>query len=297
MMLTIARPGFQGDPLHFDPLGPNPNRVGPAVPLRSINQHTVLQTPYTDQASVGIQRQLGRTLALSADLVRATGHRLPVGRDLNYPDPVTHLRPNPDTSLRQIIVTDTIGHSWYTGLQVGLQQRSTRYSYSVAYTWSSSENDTDGNRAFPQDQNDLLADRGPSPNDARHSATAGGTVPLPLGLQLATFVTAYSGLPYNVTTGRDSNSDGVPTNDRPAGTGRNSARGSAFFQADVRLSKFVDWGPRRLELLLEAFNLTNRSNWTSYNGNLSSSSFGIPGAAGPPRQIQIGVRFGTGGAR
>ena len=33
------------------------------------------------------------------------------------------------------------------------------------------------------------------------------------------------------------------------------------------------------------------ANWLVYNGNQSSVSFGRPSAAGPPRQIQIGVRF------
>ena len=44
-------------------------------------------------------------------------------------------------------------------------------------------------------------------------------------------------------------------------------------------------------MLAEAFNVTNRSNWTDYNGNMLASGFGTPGGAGPPRQIQLGVRF------
>src|SRR5262249_22574063 len=156
------------------------------------------------------------TLGISVDLVRALGYHLPVAGDLNYPDPVLHLRPDP--TINQIIVTETRGQSWYTGLQVGLRTRPSRaYSFSVAYTWSSSENDADGKNSFPQDQNDILADRGPASSDVRHSVSASGLLELPFGCRLATVVTATSALPYNETTGSkvDANGDDVFGNERP----------------------------------------------------------------------------------
>ena len=305
-MLSIARPGFQGDAVHFDPYGFHPNRSGPAVPLYSVNRYTSTRTPYTDQASVGVQRQIGRQIGLAVDLVRARGYYLPVGRDLNYPDLTTGARPNPDPSLKQIIVAETRGESWYTGLQIGVRRRPSRhYGYSLAYTWSSSENDTDGTGTtnlpnFPQDQTkSLRAERGPTPLDARHQFTARGTVDAPFGLRVATVVYARSALPYNVTTGSDTNNDGV-VNDRPPDHGRNDARGSALFEADVRVSKFLHAGRMRIELLAEVFNVTNHVNWTSYDGNMARGEFfGQPTDAGPPRQFQVGVRvdFGAGGRR
>ena len=89
-----------------------------------------------------------------------------------------------------------------------------------------------------------LADRGPAPNDARHRLVATGIVLLPFGCQAATLISARTALPYNVTLGstNDRNHDGV-FNDRPEGQGRNDARGSAFFQADVRIAKTVACGP------------------------------------------------------
>jgi hypothetical protein len=47
-----------------------------------------------------------------------------------------------------------------------------------------------------------------------------------------------------------------------------------------------------VELLAEAFNLTNRRNWTQFDGVLSSVTFGKGTDGGPPRQIQVGVRMG-----
>jgi hypothetical protein len=289
--LTIDNPGYQGDVRHFDPYGPNPNRTGPAVGRYNVNRYVPTETPFVDQASAGVQHQVGREIGVSVDVVRARGRRLPVARDLNYPDPATGVRPYPDSTLRQIIASETRGESWYSGLQVGLQRRfRSHYGYSAAYAWSTAENNTDGPKAFPQDQTNLMADRGPVPNDARHQLTATGTVSGPRGLQLAAIVYARSALPYNITTGADDNRNGV-TNDRPRGVGRNSARGSALFQADVRLSKVFLPAGRRLEVLVEAFNVFNRVNLTEYNGNASGREFGTPSSSGPPRQLQFGVRF------
>jgi hypothetical protein len=266
-------------------------RNGPAVARVSVNGSTSMRTPYTDQVSVGVQRRVRTSTAVTVDLVRALGAHLPVGGDLNYPDPATHARPDP--TLDQIIVTQTRGQSWYTGLQASVtQQLPPRYAYSVGYTWSSSENDTDGRAAFPQDETRLLDDRGPAANDARHRVTASGTLNLPFACRLSTVVTASSALPYNITTGpNDKNLDGVSGNERPDGVGRNSARGSAYFGADIRFSKTFGSGRRRLEMLIEAFNATNHANWSDYNGVQGNLKYGLPTNAGPPRQLQLGARW------
>lgn len=231
----------------------------------------------------------GPNLGVSADVVRALGHNLPIGWDLNYPDPLTHARPDP--ALQQLIVTAPYGESWYTGLQVGVRKPlSHHYAYTIAYTLSSTENDTDGLHVFPQDQNKLLSDRGPSANDARHRSTTSWTLDLPAHFGLSGVVSARSGLPYNITTGADDNKDSV-INDRPADVGRNSARGASGFTADVRFWKTFFVGQSRLQLLVEIFNVTNQANWTGFQGNLSKPTFGLPATSGPPRQLQIAARF------
>jgi hypothetical protein len=301
-MLSIAKPGFQGDAVHFDPYGFHPTRSGSAVALYSVNRYTSTETPYTDQASVGLQKQVGARIGVAIDLVRARGHHLPSARDLNYPDLTTGARPSSDRSLKQIIVAETTGESWYTGLQVGVQRRhASHYGYVIAYTWSSSENDTSGTGAmnFPQDQTkSLLVERGPTLLDARHQFSASGTMDTPFGLRVAAVIYTRSALPYNVTIGVDSNNDGVANNDRPPDHTRNDARGAPLFEADVRLSKFMHVGGKRIELLAEVFNATNHDNWTSFTGT-PGEFFGRANDAGPPRQFQVGVRFdfGAGGRR
>jgi hypothetical protein len=289
VQMTIKQPGYQGDPRTADPYGTNPRRPGSAQASFSVNRLAPTSTPYTDQLSVGVQHQLGSELGISIDLVRALGYRLLIEGDLNRADPATKLKPDP--TLDQVLVTETIGRSWYTGLQIGVRKRQSHgYGFSVAYTWSTSENNTDGRSVLPVDPDDLMADRGPSANDARQRVTGTGTVELPLGCRFATVVSARSALPYNIITGGDGNNDGQ-NNDRPSGFSRNSARGSPAFQADVRVSKVWTFGKPRLELLVETFNVTNRPNWTAYNGTQGAASFGQPTTAGLPRQLQLGVRF------
>jgi hypothetical protein len=53
-----------------------------------------------------------------------------------------------------------------------------------------------------------------------------------------------SALPYNLTSGFDTNGDTV-FNDRPAGVERNSARGAAQWTANVRLNKSIGLGGLR----------------------------------------------------
>ncbi len=55
---------------------------------------------------------------------------------------------------------------------------------------------------------------------------------------------AQSASPYTITSGRRSNADAV-FNDRPAGVGRNSARGAARYDMSMRVSKAVSFGPSR----------------------------------------------------
>jgi hypothetical protein len=191
-----------------------------------------------------------------------------------------------------IIVSETRAHSWYTGMEVGVRRRVARgYGGSLAYTWATSENDTDGRTVLPQDPTNILADRGPAPNDARHRLTLSGIVSLPFDVQLSTVVSARTAAPYNITTGTDDNRDFILSNDRPAGVQRNSARGAAYFSADVRLTKNVSAGHSRLQIIAEAFNVTNHANRSDYNGVQAAVSFGVPASAGPPRQLQLGVRL------
>ena len=115
---------------------------------------------------------------------------------------------------------------------------SQRHTYTVAYTLSETERDTEDFNFFPVDNRFYDLERGPASNDASHRVSAAFSVQLPWDVQVGTLIAARSKLPYNVTTGADDNRD-TQTNDRPAGVGRNDARGATLFQADLRLTKGI----------------------------------------------------------
>jgi len=282
----ITNPGYP------DPNGPNPNRTGgPVTPTPSTVQFGIdNRTPYTEQITVGVQRQFGRTFSITADLVRARGLGLLRSTDANYPNLDDPSRRRPDPSFQRITIVETKGNSWYTGLQVGIEKRlSQRHSYTVAYTLAETERNTEDFNFFPVDNRFYDLERGPASNDSRHRVSAAFTLQLPWQIQAGTLVAARSKLPYNLTTGADDNRD-TQTNDRPAGVGRNSGRGANLFQADLRLTKTVRMRGVNVELIGEAFNLTNQKNWTGFQGNQRAATFGKPSGGENTRQVQLGLR-------
>jgi hypothetical protein len=281
--ILITNPGYP------DPSGPNPNGKisGPPSTTRLVDMHV----PFTDQFAVGFQRALSTLTVVTADIIYARGRDLLVTRDLNYPDLTDPNRARPDPTVQRVTAVESRGNSWYRGVQIGFEKRHAHgHSYTVSYTLSTSERDTEDYTFVPQDQRDFAADRGPAANDVRHRLSAGLNLDLPRGLRFTGILTAQSALPYTITTGKDDNRDGY-NNDRPAGVGRNSARGADFRQLDVRLSKSFRMRGNRVDALIEAFNVANRANWTNYDGNLVSPTYGKPTNALPARQVQVGARL------
>jgi hypothetical protein len=49
-------------------------------------------------------------------------------------------------------------------------------------------------------------------------------------------------------------------------------------------------GRVRIEVMVDAFNVTNQRNWTGVDGNRLNETFGKPTGAASPRELQVGVR-------
>ena len=127
------------------------------------------------------------------------------------------------------------------------------------------------------------------------------------GWQVSTIATLQSGRPYNSTIGSSSdvNNDGNLRNDRTPGQGRNSLRGPNYLNDDVRVSRFFQLLTERvrLQLIGEAFNITNRVNFislrtTQYNYTgalfvpLNTALTPAPGsAAADPRILQLAAKI------
>jgi hypothetical protein len=206
-----------------------------------------LRTPYQQQWSVGVQRQVGATRTVEAAYVASRGRDLPTGRDLNQPRPSPlpfNLRPNP--LFGDIIILESAGRSRYDSLQLRFEQRSARgLSLLASYTFGRSKDDasgffpSSGDPNYPQDSLNRAAEYGRSSFDVRHRLSVGGVweVPVSGGLagaaravlaswQISAVVTLQTGRPFTVAllpevdnsnTGRSNL--GFGANDRPNVTG------------------------------------------------------------------------------
>src|SRR5262249_26087533 len=117
-------------------------------------------------------------------------------------------------------------------------------------------------------------------------------------IELAPIFTAQSGRPVNPLTGLDSNrTHAFPLSSRPLGLGRNSLQTAEIVSLDLRVLKYFPFGKsRRLDLVVESFNVLNRANVAQINpvfgsGQIPIAGFRQPIAGTGARQIQFCLDF------
>lgn len=281
---------------------------------------TTLETPYTAQAGLSMERALGDRGLLSMGVTRALGYHMPLLKDLN---PVVSIDDlgipvHRDPQVGSIAAVVTEGRTWYTGVDLAWRWQGRGSWYSASYTWSRSDDlgpdPLKGGISLPPQSEDLSLEKGRADSDRRHRLVLAGASRLPWwGLRLSGMLQLASGTPFDVTTGRDENRDGQ-TNDRPPGIGRNTGEDSplapinelrrevglpeverlrepSFAQLDLRLGKGFTFPDGRGEVFLQVFNLLDTGNLGPVEGRVISRDFGDPiGLAGPPRTWELGLR-------
>jgi hypothetical protein len=92
-------------------------------------------TPYTQEWSLGFQRQLPARMILTMDYVGTKSTALDIIHDLNQYVPGTKIFPYPNFGYLEYSQANGVGH--YAGLETSLQRRFTNgLSFEAAYTWS-----------------------------------------------------------------------------------------------------------------------------------------------------------------
>jgi hypothetical protein len=181
------------------------------------------------------------------------------------------------------------------------------------YTLARRTGDTDGASTLPADPFNLAAEWGPLSSDRRHEFVIGASLALPRGVFLSPYVTATSGRPFNITTGKDNNGDTVFT-DRPsfALSGdpgavatpygllnpnprpgemlipRNFGREPAAASVNLTLSKSF---PAGVTFSIDVENLLNETRLTGSTGVLTAQTFGMMNRALEPRRFELGIRY------
>jgi hypothetical protein len=252
---------------------PNPPSVAELtafnVPQTTRRVAPDLQSPYTIETALSVERQLPRNVTLSVSYIGARTLHVLRSRNINAPVPGTGFRPF--GNIGNIFQYESSGVFNQNQLIVNFNNRLGRtFSLFGNYVLNFAKGDTDGANTFPANQYDLSNEYGRSAIDVRHRFTLGGAInALPWGIRLNPFLIATSGRPFNITTGRDSNGDTLFT-ERPAlatdfgkpgvvvtrfgvfdpnpGSGqaiipRNFASGPSFYTVNLRISRAFGFGP------------------------------------------------------
>jgi hypothetical protein len=225
-----------------------------------------------------------------------------------------------DPRFDAIYQLENSANSTYNGLTLALNKRmSNEFELLASYTLSKTRDDASDFDEQPQNPFDLRAERALSRQDVRHRFVLNGLFDLPFGdeeekgagserdiligkilghIEIAPIVTLSSGRPVNALTGaEEEHSRAFPLASRPSGFGRNTLQTPRSINFDIRALKYFPMGERRrLDLVVEAFNLFNHPNVLNLDSSFGSgvtplSSFGTPTSFAAPRQVRFSIDF------
>jgi hypothetical protein len=220
-----------------------------------------------------------------------------------------------------------VGFHDYRAMLVRLERRlAQRHQYMLSYSLAKETNE--GPTGTITDFYNPGLDRGPGSGDRRHSFVASGSVMLPFDINFGGVWTLRSTMPLSARAGIDLNNDGAAGTDFVPGTTRNQGNrsdNSAFLAAvnawraqngrapiperqlvtngynrfDLRASKTVGLGTRRVEFIAQVFNLFGTDNLglglsatgSPWQENALSDSFGRILEVQPRQQAELAVRF------
>ncbi len=284
------------------------------------------ENPETWRISLGYEREVMTDFSLGVDLIYSETKNLERKFDQNIGGPTGELTPDgrpvylphyygtnyPDFD--QIMQFTSDARAQYRAIVLkGRKRFSNGWMLDASYTWSQAEDNDSNERsvssssAYPEDQFNLNGDWGPSNFDVEHKFVLSGSYQLPWDMMISGIIYIRSGFPYTAHDGRDLNNDGYSRNERAVVEtspgvfyhyDRNTFRQPYFRNIDLRLSKIIRFGrDLELEIIAEAFNLTNEDNMYTDETQLVNrygeidEDFGKLTQAGDPRSYQLGLKF------
>ncbi len=310
-----------------------------------------LERPEIQMGELSVDRVVGRDITLTASYLHSKGKHLPTFLDTNLPQPSATVEyfvagqsrgtfpffrgARPDANINNAIEVADMVESTYNALVLQANKRFSRgLLFNVNYTLSKSEDTGQNSTTFISNFStvvnpfDVGAEKGPSAFDRRHRLVAsfhyapdylwgvqvGGTGTFETGLPLNPTISGGAAFATGATNTFTTNGSGADS--RAPFETRNGYRQDGRKTIDLRVSKSFDLGGRRrLEILWEAFNLFNWTNYTQY-GNIKyrvagssydaaankvtvnlneDAGFGTPNAASNtlfgPRDQQLGLKF------
>lgn len=325
--LTPASPLFPTFPNTLSAFPP-----GAVLPARDIQEISPdLENEYAWQTNLGVQRQIGSRTSISIDgnINRGMKHGF---LDMNAARPIPKaelaalLAANPNAVVRTQAQADATrpitpvpngfrrmdlltneGRSWYQGVRVAVQHRTTPVTFSVSYTRSKAE-DRLNHWFSPENSFDPESDRGPTGADTPHNLVTSvtwnlpGSGPVLSGWRLSTVTHHQSGAAYTIRYAGDPTGSGFNSGCNSRGcqastpNGRNTERGMFINYGDLTLARVFTMGPRRIEVRADAFNVLNNQNLIAdgYINLVGNARFGQHtggSAVFPGRQFQFALTY------
>jgi TonB dependent receptor-like, beta-barrel/Carboxypeptidase regulatory-like domain len=280
-----------------------------------------MRAPRTDEYSIGLDRELGGSLAMSTVYVHKDGAHF-IGYEEVGGQYSQQTRTLPDgstvpvlvlvnaTSARRFLLTNPEGFSLrYNGVVMTLEKRPSKsWQAFGSYTFSratglqvSSGTAASGEQlstltssgTFGQDPNNLTNARGRLANDRPHMFRVMGSVTVPrAGFVVAGHFQHYSGKPWAATTRQS-----LPQGDqRILLETPGSRRLSSQSLLDLRVSRTIQFTRvGRIELLMDVLNVLNDTAEEALaSDNRFASNFGQPTVFMNPRRVMLSARLNLG---
>ena len=283
--------------------------------------------PYTRQASVGYERQLGPTMAVSADYIRNDLKELYLRRDLN---PGRRDTTGRTSTLRrvdaanftaQVLEITNLGWANSDSLQLSLVKRQSRgHQYRISYTLSRTYGNVSAPGTIDTISTQILDDLNLEDGEARtsqdrpHVLSINGSVEVPktFGLVFSGGMQFQSGTPFTlIDSSTDPDRNGFFQEPLPAGTysgaasnseaitveydgGFRGARGPNLFLLNLRAGYRIRLpGSRFLQAYVDVFNATNHVNFNTPAGDRRTAAtfLILRSASAPTRTAQFNLKY------
>jgi hypothetical protein len=310
-----------------NPSFPDPGSLGEVPPANRYLLGSEFRAPQTARFSAGIEQGLGKLVRVVTTYSYQRGSNL--ARGLNLNPLVDGVRNDPAFANIVEVVSDAASRQHQLQIDANVNPGALlpafngplvswkRTTVFVNYTLATLRNDTDGPFVLPA-TGSLAAEWGPAATDVRSRLNFTFNNQVIRNVLVSFNLNTSTAPAYTLLSGRDNNSDGV-FNDRPEGVGRNTLRASGQTTINMQVAYQLAFGRvaplppgigvfggggaaqvrtfdqgnarYRLQVFVQAQNLTNEANYLGYSGTLTSPFFGRPTTVSGMRKIDAGINL------
>jgi hypothetical protein len=297
----------------LDPTYPDVPAFGASTPVARYLLGNDVQLPRNSRVSLGVDQRLARRV--QSNVTYSHIHGATVWRGVNLNQPVGGVRPQPqfgniievfsdaESRQHQVATSLTVNPGAllpaFNAPRIDWKRVTVFFNHTLGFL----DNNSDG-PFVPPPGGSLLAEWGPGGQDIRHRLNVTVNNQIVRNLLMNFNVNYNSGAPYTIRTGFDDNGDLI-FNDRPFGVDRNSLRGASQWSINPAMAYTFTFGRNitslppgvgviangaaptvvsvdqsgarfRLQLVVQAQNITNHANYGGYSGTLTSPFYGRP---------------------